>query len=188
VFHPIDDCEHPLLYLPGTGKASKETAISGSLQQNLAGVCNSVCVWWLIMGWTPGKVYASWCLVMLVTALTAIYISIRPFFVLFCCCCCWVFFGGGEVETGFLCVALAGLELRNPPASALGLKACATTPSLMKWSHHIPQADLKLKILLLPKCYEYRQKYPALKRPRIPHDYSSIFNIQRLRHYMTTKK
>ena len=37
-------------------------------------------------------------------------------------------------KTGFLCVALtvllAGLELRNPPASAshvLGLKACATT-------------------------------------------------------------
>jgi hypothetical protein len=54
VFHPIDDCEHPLLYLPGTGKASQETAISGSLQQNLADVCNSVWVWWLIMGWTPG--------------------------------------------------------------------------------------------------------------------------------------
>jgi hypothetical protein len=36
VFHPIDDCEHPLLYLPGTGIASYETAISGSLQQNLA--------------------------------------------------------------------------------------------------------------------------------------------------------
>jgi hypothetical protein len=47
-------------------------------------------------------------------------------------------------KTGFLCIALAvleltthlvdqaGLELRNPPASAsrvLGLKACATTPS-----------------------------------------------------------
>jgi hypothetical protein len=30
VFHPIDDCEHPLLYLPGTGIASQETAISGS--------------------------------------------------------------------------------------------------------------------------------------------------------------
>jgi hypothetical protein len=55
VFHPIDDCEHPLLYLPGTGIASQETAISGSLQQNLAIICNSVCVWWLIMGWTP------WC-------------------------------------------------------------------------------------------------------------------------------
>ena len=39
------------LDLPSTGKASKETAISGSFQQNLAGICNSVWVWWLIMGW-----------------------------------------------------------------------------------------------------------------------------------------
>jgi hypothetical protein len=54
VFHSIDGCEHPILYLPGTGKASQETAISGSFQQNLAGICNSVCIWWLIMGWTPG--------------------------------------------------------------------------------------------------------------------------------------
>ena len=53
VFHPIDDCEHPLLYLPGSGRASQETAISGSFQQNLAGLCNSVWVWWLIMGWIP---------------------------------------------------------------------------------------------------------------------------------------
>jgi hypothetical protein len=51
VFHHIDDCEHPLLYLPGTGIASYKTAISRFLQQNLAGICNSVCVWWLIMGW-----------------------------------------------------------------------------------------------------------------------------------------
>jgi hypothetical protein len=51
VFHPTDDCEHPLLYLPGTGIASQEIAISGSCQQNLAGVCNSVWVWWLFMGW-----------------------------------------------------------------------------------------------------------------------------------------
>ena len=36
VFHLIDDYEHPLLYLPGTGIASLETAISGSFQQNLA--------------------------------------------------------------------------------------------------------------------------------------------------------
>jgi hypothetical protein len=35
MFHPIDDCEHPLLYLPGTAIASQETAISGSCQQNL---------------------------------------------------------------------------------------------------------------------------------------------------------
>jgi hypothetical protein len=53
MFHPIDDCEHPLLYLPGTGIASQEIAISGYGQQNLAGICNSVCVWWLIMGCTP---------------------------------------------------------------------------------------------------------------------------------------
>jgi hypothetical protein len=54
VFHPIDDCEHLLLYLPGTSIASQDTAISGSFQQNLADICNSVCVWWLITEWTPG--------------------------------------------------------------------------------------------------------------------------------------
>ena len=50
MFPPIDDCEHPLLYLPSTGIASYET---GSLQQNLSRICNSVWVWWLIMGWIP---------------------------------------------------------------------------------------------------------------------------------------
>jgi hypothetical protein len=54
VFHSIDVCEHPLLYLPGPGIASKKIAISGSCQQNLAGICNSVWVWWLYMGWIPG--------------------------------------------------------------------------------------------------------------------------------------
>jgi hypothetical protein len=53
VFHPKDDCEHPLLYLPGTGIASQEKAISGSCQQNLAVICNSVCIWRLIMVWIP---------------------------------------------------------------------------------------------------------------------------------------
>jgi hypothetical protein len=53
VLHPIADCEYPLLCLPGTGIASPETAISGSFQQNLSDFWNSVCVWWLIMGWTP---------------------------------------------------------------------------------------------------------------------------------------
>jgi hypothetical protein len=42
VFHPIDDYEHPLLYFPGTGIASPETAISGFFQQNLAGISNGV--------------------------------------------------------------------------------------------------------------------------------------------------
>jgi hypothetical protein len=48
VFHSIDDCEHPLLYLTGTGIASQERAMSGSCQQNLAGICNSRfggCLW-----------------------------------------------------------------------------------------------------------------------------------------------
>jgi hypothetical protein len=36
VFYPIDDCEHPLLYLPGTGIASQEAAISdGSLMERI---------------------------------------------------------------------------------------------------------------------------------------------------------
>jgi hypothetical protein len=47
--------------------------------------------------------------------------------------CLFVCFGFWFFETGFLCIALdqAGLELRNPPASAsrvLGLKACTTMP------------------------------------------------------------
>jgi hypothetical protein len=53
VFHLIDDCAHPLLCMLGPGIASYETAISGSFQQNIAGICNSVWVWWLIMGWIP---------------------------------------------------------------------------------------------------------------------------------------
>jgi hypothetical protein len=31
VFHPIDDCEHPLRHLLGTGIASYETATTGSI-------------------------------------------------------------------------------------------------------------------------------------------------------------
>ena len=37
----------------GTGIASQETAISVSFQQNLAGICNNICVWWLIIGCIP---------------------------------------------------------------------------------------------------------------------------------------
>jgi hypothetical protein len=62
VFHQINDCEHPLLYLPGTGIASQETAMSGSCQQNLGGICNSVCFWWLIMVWIYG--WGSLCMVL----------------------------------------------------------------------------------------------------------------------------
>jgi hypothetical protein len=54
VIHPIADCEHPLLCLPGTGITSQERAISGPCQQNLAGICNRFWVWWLYMGCIPG--------------------------------------------------------------------------------------------------------------------------------------
>jgi hypothetical protein len=60
------------------------------------------------------------------------------FGVIFVFCFCFCFFWFGLVwffETGFLCIALAVLELRNPPASAsrvLELKACATTTQLKK--------------------------------------------------------
>jgi hypothetical protein len=40
VIHPIADCEHPLLCLLGPGLVSQETAISRSLHQTLASVCN----------------------------------------------------------------------------------------------------------------------------------------------------
>ena len=60
VFHLIDDCEHPLLYLPGTGIASQEIGISESCQQNLVGISNSVCVWWLFLGCIPGGAVSGW--------------------------------------------------------------------------------------------------------------------------------
>ena len=60
VFHPVDDCEHALLYLTGTGIASQVTGISGSYQQNLAAYV-IVSVWWLIMVWNPG--WGSLCMV-----------------------------------------------------------------------------------------------------------------------------
>jgi hypothetical protein len=33
VLHPMDGFEHPLLYLPGTGRASQEKALSGTSWQ-----------------------------------------------------------------------------------------------------------------------------------------------------------
>jgi hypothetical protein len=40
--------------LPGPSRASQETAISRSFKQNIAGICNGVSVWRLIMRWIPG--------------------------------------------------------------------------------------------------------------------------------------
>jgi hypothetical protein len=76
VFHLTDDCEHPLLYLPGTGIASYKTAITGSLQQNLSGICNSVWVWWLIMGRIP-RCGILW--IVHPSALAPNFVSVTPF-------------------------------------------------------------------------------------------------------------
>jgi hypothetical protein len=54
VIHSIADCEPPVMCLLGPCVVSQETALSGSFQQNLAGICNSVWVCWLFMGWIPG--------------------------------------------------------------------------------------------------------------------------------------
>ena len=45
VLSPIVGCEHPPLYLSGSGRASHEAAISGSFQQAFLGIHNSVWVW-----------------------------------------------------------------------------------------------------------------------------------------------
>jgi hypothetical protein len=76
VFHPIDDCEHPLLYLPGIDIASQKRAISGSCQQNLSGICNSVWVWWLYMEWIPGW-GSPWMVLPSVSAPN--FVSVTPF-------------------------------------------------------------------------------------------------------------
>jgi hypothetical protein len=78
VFHSIDDCEHPLLYLPGTGLASQERAMSGFCKQNLSGICNSVWVWWLYMGWIPGC-GSLW---MVFPSISELCISFHEYFVL----------------------------------------------------------------------------------------------------------
>jgi hypothetical protein len=60
VFHPIADCEHPLLCLLGPGIASKETVISGSFQQHFASVCNGVSVWGWLWDGSPGMAVSRW--------------------------------------------------------------------------------------------------------------------------------
>jgi len=52
-------CKPPHLYQQGSGRGSQETAISGSCQQALLAIHNSIWVWWLHMGWIPmcGKLW-----------------------------------------------------------------------------------------------------------------------------------
>ena len=76
MIHPIADCEHPLLCLLGPNLVSQETAISGSLQQTLASVCNGVIIWRLIMGWIPE--WGSLCMVLLSVS-SPNFVSVTPY-------------------------------------------------------------------------------------------------------------
>jgi hypothetical protein len=46
-------CKHLPLCMSGSGKASQETAISGSCQLALLGIHNNVCVWLTVYGMDP---------------------------------------------------------------------------------------------------------------------------------------
>ena len=48
---PMVGYKGPHLYLSGSGRASRETTISGSCPQALLGIHSSVWVWCLYMGW-----------------------------------------------------------------------------------------------------------------------------------------
>jgi hypothetical protein len=68
-------CEHPLLYLPDTGTVSQETAISGSCQQALVGICLvsgfGDCLW----GGSPTGTVSGWSFLQ---ALFQIFFSVTP--------------------------------------------------------------------------------------------------------------
>jgi hypothetical protein len=75
VLSPMVDWKHPPLYFSGTGRASQETAISGSCQQALVGIHNNVWVWWVYMGWIPRWV-SLWMVVPSVSA--PYFVSVTP--------------------------------------------------------------------------------------------------------------
>ena len=60
MFSPMVVFEHLPLYLSGSGRASRETAISGSCQQALVGIHKvsgfGVCIW----GGSPGGAVSRW--------------------------------------------------------------------------------------------------------------------------------
>ena len=68
-------CEHSPMYMSGSGRASQETALSGSCQQNLVGICSSVWVWWLFIRWIP-RWGSLWMVLPSVSALN--FVSVTP--------------------------------------------------------------------------------------------------------------
>jgi hypothetical protein len=72
VLSPMFDCVHSHLYLSGSGRASQGTAVSCSHQQAILGICNSVWVWCLHVGWIPR--WGSHCM-----AFTSVYVGFTHF-------------------------------------------------------------------------------------------------------------
>ena len=57
---PMVGCEHPPLYLSGSGRASQETAIAGTCQQAFLGIHNSVWIWCLYIRMDPQVGKSGW--------------------------------------------------------------------------------------------------------------------------------
>jgi hypothetical protein len=135
-------CEHPCLYLSGSGRTSQETNISGSCQHALVGINNSVWVWCLYMGWIP-RWGSLWMVFPSVSAphVVSIFSSVSILLPILRLLLFWGVGVGWERFQdrvslkssgcpGTHSVDQAGLQFRYPPASAsqvLGLKVCATT-------------------------------------------------------------
>jgi hypothetical protein len=152
VFHPIDDCEYPLLFLSDTGIASQEIAISWSCQLNLAGICNSLWVWWLYMGWIPGW-GSLWIILFSVSALNFVSVT-HPIGILF------PILRRNEVSTlrssfflSFMCFANCILGIRNFWAnthlSVSVYHACSFVTWLPHSEWYSPDISVCLRILLI---------------------------------------
>ena len=60
MLNPMVVYEHSLWCLAGFVRASQETVISGSCQQEFLSICISVRVWWLYIGYIPSWADTGW--------------------------------------------------------------------------------------------------------------------------------
>jgi hypothetical protein len=61
VLSPMVGYKHLPLYFSGSGRASQETALSGSCQEGLLDICNSVWIWCVcIWDVSPGGAVSGW--------------------------------------------------------------------------------------------------------------------------------
>ena len=60
MFHPIDDCKHPLLYFPGTGIASQEQLYQGLVNKILLAYAIVSEVGGSLRDGSPGGAVSGW--------------------------------------------------------------------------------------------------------------------------------